>query len=127
MQTIATTDGAHVEIISSYAATNQSIVADPAPTWTTIGAFWLPVDCTAKIEAIGHVSLAGVALKVRLYDVAEDEAVSGTETADIDGIVDERQLSGAVLLTGKTLYQFQALVTGDAAESGIVRSAQLVN
>lgn len=128
MQSVALGQNVDVEIISAYTATNQPIQAvASAPAWNVIGAFYMPADASVKLECIGFVTLAGVELSCRLFDVAGAAPVSGSDTAVIDGTVTERQVSGAFELTGRKLYQIQAQVIGDTAEIGVVHAASLVN
>ena len=126
MTTLALGQNTTVEVISAYAATNQQLAAVAvAPAWEIIGAFWMPREASVSLDIIGSVTLAGVQMKGRLFDVADAVPVSGSDTAIIDGTVDERQFSGAFLLPGGKLYQIQAQVIGSISHFGIVRSSSL--
>lgn len=115
-----------VEIISAYAATNQQLSAVAAPpAWYVVGGFWMPREASVSLELIGVVTLAGLAMKARLFDVAAALPVSGSETAEITSTTDARAISGAFLLPGNKLYQMQVQVIGDTDEFGIVRTAAL--
>jgi hypothetical protein len=128
MQTIGLGTSTVVEIISVYAASNQVVpaVADP-PAWRVVGAFYMPATAPVKLEVIGAVTVAGIEMTMRIFDVTAAAPVSGSTTPVIDGIVDERQISGAFELPGGKIYQMQAQVIGpDPDTKGFIRSATLI-
>lgn len=125
MQSIATTTGARVEVISAYAATNQTVDAvDEVSAWNVIGSFYLPLTTSARVELVGLVSGAPLVLSMRLFDLTAAAPVSGTTVA-VDGTAEERAVSGTVQLQGGRIYQFQAEVLG-ASGFGVVKNATLV-
>lgn len=121
-----TTTASVVEVISAYSAANQMIPAVTAtPGWFVIGSFFMPKSAPVKLELIGVVSAGGLVMRARLFDLSTATPVSGTTTPNITSIVpDERQVSGAVDLTGGRSYQIQVEVIGAVADSfGVVRNA----
>lgn len=116
-----------VELVTSYSAANQQIpgVASP-PAWVVIGAFYMPLEATTVLEAVASVSNAGLAVKLRLFDVGAAAPVSGSDTAETSSTTDVRIVSGAFLVPGGKVYQYQAQCIGSTSENAIIRSAQLV-
>lgn len=129
MTTPGLTSDSTIEIISAYTATNQTIAAvASAPGWHVVGLFFLPVNATCRLEALGGVSDDSLVMTVRLFDLTAVAAVSGSE-ATIDKIADERETSGVITLAGGRNYQIQAQVLGGAGADlyGSLKGATLIN
>ena len=126
-RSVGLTSGATVEIITAYAVANASVSAStPSPPWVVIGGFYMPQDAPATLEAVGSVSLAGVSLILRLWDVAASAVVAGSTTEAINGTTDARRLSSSFVLVGGKIYQIQAQCLGASPQTGVVRCAQLI-
>jgi hypothetical protein len=116
--------GTTVEIISAYTATNQQLPAVPAePGWYVVGTFYLPISARARLEIIGSVSDAGLTLRGRIFDMTDGAEISGSH-AETSSVLDDRETSGFVDLTGGRVYQIQAEVIGPSG-FGCVKSATL--
>ena len=130
MQGLELTTEQIIEILSVYATAEQYLEAVAAtPGWNVIGAFTMPASAELRVDMIGSVSDAGLALRVRLYDITAGSvgAVSGS-TAQLNSTTDTQAYSGVVELVGGHKYQFQAEVTGLAGSAyfGVVRRAMPV-
>lgn len=130
MQGIAATASASVELISTFTATNQAIPAVVSePGWYVIGTLFLPIGVTGvQLEAIGALSVAGLTMNVRLFDLVAVAPVGGSDTTALTAIPDTRSTSGLFDLTGGRQYQIQVQVIGtvDPANFGTIKSAQLI-
>lgn len=127
MQTLALTTEGQVEIIAAYAAAQKTVNSVAAtPGWEAAGAFYMPVNASAKLEVIGFVSGAGRTLRARLYDVAGAAAVSGSIASVADVTVETRGVSGEFELTGGKVYRMEVEVIGSATGTGTARSVSLV-
>ena len=126
-QSIGLTGEAIVEVINGFTAAEQVVAAVAAePGWTVVGALWVPVDVTAQLELIGLVTDAALAMTARLYNATDAAIVSGTAVST-SSLVDERKVSGAVVVAGGKLYQVQVEVVGPVAGLGVVRGASLLS
>lgn len=135
MQAIALGPTGTVEIVSVYAAANQIIDAvEDTPGWNVVGGFRMPVSYSARLELIGAVSMIGLTMRARLFDLTTALPVGGT-TVEITATGDTRVVSGEIELVGGRLYQMQVEVTGVDLTPleglpidgfGTVKSAQLV-
>jgi hypothetical protein len=127
-QGFALEEASKLEVITAFAAAQQSIPAvEEAPGWYVVGSFWLPKSCQARLDVAGSVSAEGLALTLRLFDVAEAAAVSGS-TASTQAITPStRFLSGKLDLPGQRMYQIQAQCVGAVGDDkfGIVNTASL--
>ena len=129
MQGFALTQEQIIEVLSVYATAEQYLDAVAAtPGWYVIGAFPMPASADLRLDVIGSVSDAALALRVRLYDVTAGAVaeVSGS-TAQLGTTIDSQAFSGVVSLIGGHTYQFQAEVTGSVGSGffGAVRRATL--
>lgn len=126
-RSVGLTSGTAVEIITAYAVANATVSAStPSPPWVPIGGFYMPQNAQATLEAVGSVSLAGVTLILRLWDVDAAAVVAGSTTEAIDGTTDVRRLSSSFALVGGKIYQIQARCLGASPQTGVVRCAQLI-
>ncbi len=127
MSGFGTTQTDSLEVITAYIAQSGEIPAVAAdPGWRVLGAFFLPISSSARVELIGSVSNVILTLTVRLFDMTTGAPVSGS-TVQVVTTTDDRELSGVFQLLGGHLYQFQAEVTGAAGTAyfGKVKSASL--
>ena len=126
LQTLGLTTELKVEIISAYASSMVPLSSVTAtPGWFVVGAFSMPVDSDAALEAIGSVAAAGAHLHVRLYDVTAAAVITGS-IIDITGLVSTRGVSGVFSLDGGHLYQIQAEVIFGTSTFGVVYEASLL-
>lgn len=116
------------EVVSAYAAGPRAVpVIQGGSIWVVIGEFFLPLSASARLEAIGCVSQAGLTANVRLFDMTTkapiDSAATLTSTAPV------RALSATMALTGGRTYQIQAQCVGavDEANFALIQTAALTN
>jgi hypothetical protein len=131
---IALTTTGQIEIVSAYSTRQEEITAFDSGTtpdpWIVIGGFVVSLDVpSAKIQAIGLVTAAGLILRVRVFDVTARAPVAGMLTS-ISGTAEIRAEGTAGVLLAGHQYQFQAACTKVGApaedEFAILRSCQLV-
>ncbi len=117
MKGVALTTEEQLEIIASVQTGNKVVLAvAAAPGWNVIGEFYLPVGAPARLEAIGAVSDASLAMTVRLFDLADVAAISGSP-ARLTALSYTRVLSGLFDLLGGRTYQIQAQVVGNLGDT----------
>lgn len=111
MEGYALTQATQFEVVSAYASARTQVPAvAESPGWHTIGAFWLPLDGLARLDVIGAVSESGLALRVRLFDLATGAPVPGE--AVVSATATTRALGPTAQLTGQRTYQIQAECVG---------------
>lgn len=124
----ALTGATQVEVVAAYSGPQRVIPAVlETPGWYVYGAFFLPLDCDARLDVEGQVSATGNTLRLRLFDMEEAAAVSGS-TVQITEEALTRRLSGVVALTGQRTYQIQAECIGASVaedQYGVVQTATL--
>lgn len=104
------------QVVSAYASARTQIPGFTAsPGWNVVGAFFMPLDGTARIDALGSVSASGLTLRVRLFDLTTLTIVPGEVT--ITSQIVTRALGPKSDLTGQHLYQIQAECVGGAGSS----------
>jgi hypothetical protein len=115
-------------IVTAYTASAQVIPAVAAsPGWQVIGAFFLPLACDVRLEAIMSVSDASLVMRVRLFDLVTNAEISGSYAVTSSTVPGTRALSGALSLAGNQSYQIQAECVGgvDAGLFGAFDEASL--
>jgi hypothetical protein len=111
MEGYALTKATQFEVVSAYASARTQIPSfDVTPSWQVVGAFFLPLDGAARLDAIGSVSEAGLTVRVRLFDLTTGLPVPGE--AVITTTTPTRARGPRVDLTGQRTYQIQAECTG---------------
>lgn len=108
---LTTVDSASV--VSAYSSPLTQVPAvEATPGWQVLGAFYLPLPTTARLDALMVVSASGLTVRARLFDLDANAVVSGSTTQSTS-TTPERTLSGIVALTGQHNYQIQAECVGD--------------
>lgn len=126
---VGATTSPQVEVLSAYAATNQTVAAVAAtPGWNVIGAFFMPGTALVRLDLFGSVSDAALSMRARLFDLSTAQPVSGS-TVTITSLTDVRKLSAQFSLTGNRTYQIQLEVTGGSGGAffGSAKSASITN
>lgn len=124
---LALTQAQIIEILSLYSSATEAIVAVAvAPGWRVIGAFPMPTSANIRLDVLGSVSDASLAMTTRLYDITPGfiGPVSGSD-AQIMSLIDAEIFSGVFGLIGSHRYQVQSQVVGNAGDNyfGTVRRA----
>lgn len=124
---LALTAAEVIEALSTYAATDQTVPAvTTTPGWHVVGAFRMRISFDVRLAALASVSLGGLTLNARLFDLITNTPVSGVVT--ITSLVDLYAESAAMSLVGGHSYQMQVEVVGNSGVQyfGTVRNVQLV-
>lgn len=127
-QVFGTQQAPLVEIISGYASAQEDLLAVAAtPGWHVVGAFFLKVTTPVRLQVVGSVSHPSLALRSRVFDLADAAPVSGSEVSLVS-LVDARAISGSFTLQGGRVYQFQSEAVGSegADRFGTVKVAEMV-
>ena len=123
-------DSDSFEAVFTYSAAQQTVPAQPsAPGWQVVGGFKPSANIDARIEFTGHLSVSGLTLTLRLFQVdgANSKQVgplltTGT-TAPINIVSSE-----SVQLSAGSIYQLQVQAIGGSGldtEFAIINSIQL--
>lgn len=120
-QGFALTNASSVEVIAAYGSPQTKVLAvAETPGWQVLGAFYLPRSCTARLDALMHVSDASLTCRVRLYDVTDGVATAAARVvpglAVTQATKPTRVLGPRVDLEGGHTYQVQCEVVGDSGD-----------
>jgi len=104
-----------IEVISTYTATEQAIMAVAAsPGWYAVGAFKMRATLAVFLGGVVSVSHASLTLRARLFDLTA--AVPVEIQLATQELVDTYTSSGEAELVGGHIYQMQIEVVGNAGE-----------
>jgi hypothetical protein len=115
----ALTEGTTAEVICAYAAPMTTLAAvNLSPGWQVVGAFYLPLSCLASLDILGALSDLTLTMRAKLFDATVNADVSGSLVAmhGAGTTTVNRQVSGAVDLTGGHIYQIVAECTGGSGD-----------
>jgi hypothetical protein len=116
------TSSAEVEVLATYSAPQQEIPAVTAtPGWYVVGAFSLRSAAELRLEFLGSVSVTGLTMRARLFDLSTGLPVSGSDVT-ITSTTDVSALGPLVSLGGNRNFQIQVECTGGVSGFGIVRT-----
>lgn len=124
----AVTPATQYEVVAAWSVPQKVIGAvAAAPGWECLGEYYLPSTVkAAKLDVVGFISIAGITLDVRLWDVTAKAAVNGA--VSITSILTPvRAIGEAVTLTGGRTYQVHAQCTGAVGGTrfGVVTTATI--
>lgn len=130
LQGYALTVEIDTEIVSAYAACNQTVLGVvAAPGWMSLGAFFLPKDVSARLDAIVLSMDPALVVTVRLYDPTTGAPISGSSASAPSLPASEtRLLSAVIALAGNKIYGIEAQAVGATGDGHniIVRTTGLV-
>jgi hypothetical protein len=112
-----------IEILAAGTSSQDDIESVAAtPGWQVIYSFYLPTTVPLRLEMHGAVSVAGLTMRARFFDLADNVPLTDSY-AVITDTNDTRATSGLMTLQGLRSYQIQVEVTGADGGFGTVRGA----
>jgi hypothetical protein len=117
-----------VEVVAAWTVPQRVITAVAvAPGWNSLGEFYLPKSCDAKLDVVAFVAASGLTFTARLWDTTAKAAVNGSVSTTSQAPT--RLLGETVTLTGDRTYQLQVQCVGSAGDNkfGIVSAATITD
>lgn len=119
-------DATTTQVVAAWVVPPSNVQAVAvSPGWCSLGSYYLPRSCMARLDVVHFVTDSGLTSRVRLFDQTAGTVVSGSTSST--ALAPERTLGGIVELTGGHVYQVQAECTGSniSGRSSVILSATI--